>query len=73
MQILIDVDMRFQRQRRIQHCFHPFLVVLLQGGINCMRARRGLLQDVAACHVHEAGKQLIVLRKIRMAQHVRHH
>ena len=73
MQRLVDVHMRLQRQCGIEYLFDPFLPMLLERGLDRMRARRCLLKDMSAGHGHEMSEQMIVLGKICMPDHMRNH
>jgi len=70
MQLLVEIDMRLQRQRGIEHCLHLFLAMALERHFDGMRARGRLFKDVAAGHVHEFPKQVIILGKVRMTQYM---
>ncbi len=69
-QLLVDIDVRLQRQRRVQHGLDLALAVPRQRLFQPVRARRALLQDVSARHLHEALEQRVPAHEVGVADDV---
>jgi len=67
---LVDVDVRFERERGVEHGLDPLLPMGGERRFQPVRPSGALFQDVAAGHVEEAPEQHVVLGKIGMTQHV---
>ena len=72
-QLHVDVDMGLEGERRIEHRLHALLAELGDRRFDAVGLGRGVLDDVGAGHLLEAGEELIVPREVRVAQHVRNH
>jgi hypothetical protein len=72
-QLAGDVDVRFERERGVEHGLDLFQPDRLDRLVDAVRVRGGLLDDVAARHVVEAREQLVVLGEVGVAEHVRGH
>ena len=62
-----DIDMRLERERRVEHRLDLLDAVRLDRELDAVRMRRGGLDDVAAGHGVEAREQLVVLAEIGVA------
>ncbi len=69
----LRIDVLFQRQRRIQHPFHPFDAVHLDGMGDLVGMRSGLFDDMVADLLLTGREQRIVLGEIGMTQDMGHH
>jgi hypothetical protein len=64
---------RLERERRIEHVLDARLAVLLHGRADLARMRSRLLHDLVPHLLLAALEQRVVLREVRMAEHVRGH
>ena len=72
MQYAVDVDVRFERERRVEHRLDALLPVLGDRRLDPVRAGRGLLEDVSARHRHRPrGTARCSIGEVGVAQHVR--
>ena len=71
MQRMLDVNVRFERKRGVEHRLDALLAVLGQRFLDAMRARGGLLENPAAGHRHRAHEQRVAAREIGVTEHVR--
>ena len=62
--------MRLERQRRVEDLLDARLAVVLDGLADLARVRRGLLDDLVADLFLALLEQRVVLREIRVAEHV---
>ncbi len=71
MQLAADVDVRFEREGRVEHQLDALQAHRLDRLLDALRVRRGVLDDVAAGHLVEAGEELVVLGEVGMPEDVR--
>jgi hypothetical protein len=71
MQLLVEIDVGLERERRVQHGLDALVPVIPDRFLDAVSLRRGVLDDVGARHLREACKEVVVLREIGVAKHVR--
>src|SRR5262249_6302603 len=70
-QQLERVDVRLERQRGVEHLLDACLPKVLDGLANLARVRSGLLDDLVTDLLLALLEQRVVLREVRVAEHVR--
>ena len=69
-QRLIDVDMGLEGERCVEHGLDPGLAMGFERTLEPVGACGALLENAAAGHGHEAGKQLVILGKVGVAENM---
>ena len=67
----VHVDVRLERERRVEHRLDALLAVIRERRLDAMRAGRRLLENASTRHLHRALEERVAPRKIRVPEHVR--
>jgi hypothetical protein len=71
MQLLVHVDVRLERERGVQNRLDALCAGVVDRLLDAVRVRRGHLDDVGAGLLVEAREKRVVLRKVRVPEHMR--